>query len=204
MTMLVYGPSIGMTDIGTALVRANELTFAKVIKDCVRDGESESYTRIEIANLLNEVAYARSEDSSGVYPGAVSALIGWGYGDYVGDTDRMWDDDPLEYMSESDKERDAVVLVSANYARFKNGDAGASERETPSRPSKRPPTAVERARAAKRSSCTKPRSKAKTKTTAKPKSTAGKSTASKQRKPAQPRKANGQFAKKPKSKGGRR
>ena len=39
---------------------------------------------------------------------------------------------------------------------------------------------------------------------AKPKSTAGKSTASKQRKPAQPRKANGQFAKKPKTKGGRR
>ena len=203
MTILVYGPSIGMTDIGTALVRANESTFARVIKDCVRDGESESYTRIEIANLLNDVAYDRSEVSSGVYPGAVSALIGWGYGGYLGDTDRTWEDDPLEYISESDKERDAVLLVSANYARFKNGDSGASERETPSRPSKRPPTAVERARAAKRSSCTKPSSKPKSKTASNQRSGA-KKTSSQQRKPTQPRKANGQFAKKPKAKGGRR
>ena len=197
MTRLVYGPSIGMSDIGTALVRANESTFTEAMGDCVRNGVSESYTRIEIANLLNEVAYDRSEDSYGVYPGAVSALIGWGYNGYLGDTDRTWEDDPLEYISESDKERDAVLLVSANYARFKKGDVGASERETPSKPSKRPPTAVERARAAKRSNCTKPRSKPKSKTTTKPKSTA-----SKQRKPSQPRKANGQFAKKPK--GGRR
>lgn len=197
MTRLVYGPSTGMTDIGTALVRANESTFTEVIDDCVRSGKSESYVRVKIVNLLNEVAYARSEDSIGVYPGAVSELIGWGYGTYMGDTNMDEFDDPIDYVSGSDANHDAVALVSANYPRFKNGDTGASERETSSRPSKRPPTAVERARAAKKSSCTKPRSKPKSKTTTKPKSAA-----SNQRKPAQPRKANGQFAKKPK--GGRR
>ena len=67
------------------------------------------------------------------------------------------------------------------------------------RPARRPPTPVERARAAQRSGCTKPKSKSKA---------PAKSTASNQRKPASksraPAKKTSSNQRKPKSKGGRR
>ena len=153
----------GLSDVGGNLARQNDEIFAEHLMNCIESGMSQSKAMATMTGTFKDAAYLEMEYAEEICPDAMFGMVELGHSDYV----------------ETFAQFDGRAFVQANWDAFK------AAYESADRPRTRPPTPVERARAAGKSNCTKPRAKPKTKTTS-----------SQQRKPASRTKAKASTASK--------
>ena len=134
----------GLSDVGGNLARQNDEIFAEHLMNCVEAGMSQSKAVATMTGTFKDAAYLEMEYAEEICPQAMFGLVELGHSDYV----------------EAFAQFDGRVFVQANWDAFK------AAHESADRPRTRPPTPVERAKAAGKSSCTKPRAKPKSKATA--------------------------------------
>lgn len=156
----------GLSDVGGNLARQNDEIFAEHLMDCVKAGLSQKNAAEVLAGTFKDAAYLEMEYAEEICPKAMLGMVELGHSDYV----------------ETFAHFDGRAFVQTNWDSFK------AAHESAGRPHTRPPTPVERARAAGKSNCTKPKSKPESKATSK---FGAKKTASQQRKPSQNRNAKG-------------
>ena len=131
----------GLSDVGGNLARQNDEIFAEHLMDCVKAGLSQRDAAEVLTGTFRDAAYLEMEYAEEICPRAMFGLVELGHSEYV------------EMFSDFD----GRTFVQANWDAFK------AAHESAGRPHTRPPTPVERARAAGKSNCTKPKSKPKTK-----------------------------------------
>lgn len=134
----------GLSDVGGNLARQNEEIFAEHLMNCVESGMTQREAVVTLTGTFEDAAYLEMEYAEEICPRAMFGMVELGHTDYV----------------ETFAHFDGRAFVQANWDAFK------AAHESADRPRTRPPTPVEMAKAAGRSSCTKPKTKPKSKATA--------------------------------------
>lgn len=129
----------GLSDVGGNLARQNDEIFAEHLMDCVKADLSQRDAAEVLAGTFRDAAYLEMEYAEEICPKALFGMVELGHADYV----------------EMFADFDGRAFVQANWDAFKTAH------ESADRPRTRPPTPVERAKAAGKSNCTKPRAKPK-------------------------------------------